>query len=418
MVIFLPFSPMTVDFVLVPRNQVVRIYRYRHFFWAIGLLALGTLLLRGLAGAIGPFAEGAAALPFPAGSTDPFWLWLTLGSGAFLAFLFWSGYVPYVMTPPEGQQILSAEEGDELLDPDTHVLGLFHNEETRAYPRSLLARPHYLHDELGGHPVTVSYCILCNSGIAFEAELDGRPLNLRALTATNNNIIFFEPERGNFIQQLDGRIFAGPDEGRELQALPLLLTTWAEWKALHPETRVRFAPPRTLRDRMVNWMLQKLIPLEKLTRRRSPWHRLEAPVDDRLPAMSFVLGVEQGGERRAYPVDIAKKKGVIQDTLGGEPLVVLYDAASDVGSVFSRRLDAQTLRFEPYRLEQEGIVARDLETGSLWDIHGRAREGGLAGRNLTELPHFNKLFWFAWAHFKPDTKVFAETQPAEQRKAA
>jgi len=399
-VILFPFSPMTIDLVLIPRETAVRIYRNRHILWTVALLALAVLLLRGAAGIWGA--------PDLLGTAAPFWFWLTIGLGAVMAMMFWSGYVPYVMTPPEKQQILSPDQADDLLDPDTHVLGLYHNGEARAYPRNLLARPHYLNDEVGGKRVTISYCILCNSGVAFEAELEGRPLNLRALTATNNNIIYFEPDRGNFIQQLDGEVFEGPDAGKGLKELPLLITSWREWKALHPDTRVCFAPPLTVRDRIVNGMLNLLIPLEKLAKRDKPWHRTEKPVDPRLPAMSFVIGVERNRDCCAYPVDTAKREQVIQDTLGGEPIAVLYDAQHDLASVFSRELNNRTLTLESAPDPAKGIVVRDQETGSLWDIHGTAREGELKGQQLTEVPHFNKLFWFAWAHFKPDTRLYGE----------
>jgi len=384
----LPFSPMTADLVLLPRKRAVTLFRWRRVLWAVGGTLLGLLLILG-----------------GLGTAHPFWLWAVAGTGGLLALLFWSGYVPLIMTPPSRQRLLSAERADELLDPDTQVLGLEYNGEARAYPRDLLARPHYLNDEVGGRPVLISYCILCNSGMAFEAEMDGRRLDLRCLTAINNNIIYFEPTRGNFIQQLDGAVFEGPDAGRQLTHLPLLLTTWRQWRALHPETQVGYAPPVTLRDRLVNAMLRWLIPLEKLARRSSPWHRLERSPDPRLPAMTQVLGVEFGGDRCAVPVERARALGVLQAQVGAEPVAILYDTSHDTGSVFSRRQNGRCLTFEPVTGEGSAIVARDRETGSLWDVHGRARTGPLAGERLTEIPHYNKLFWFAWSHFKASTRL-------------
>jgi len=402
LLIFLPFSPMTIDLLPLSRAAMLTIYRRRRWLWTLAGLSLGVLLLRGAAGTF----PGAAAPGAIVGVAGPTWFWLTAASAALMAMMFWSGYVPYIMTPPKDRKVLAAAEADRLLRPESSVLGLVHEGEARAYPRDLIARPHYLNDRVGRTPFTISYCILCNSAVALKAEMGGRPLDLHSLTAFNNNIIYHEPARGNFIQQLDGKVIAGPDAGAELEARPLLITTWAEWKALHPDTKVLFAPPRGLRDRMVDAMLQWMIPIDKLARRSTPWHRLqEGELDTRLPAMSFVFGAEHGGERCAYPLDALGRSGVLQDELGGEPVVVLYDTAHDLGSMFSRRLDDRTLDFTAMDGRTDGVVARDEETGSLWDVHGACREGPLAGRRLRELPHFNKLFWFSWAAFKPGTRI-------------
>ena len=48
---------------------------------------------------------------------------------------------------------------------------------------------------------------------------------------------------------------------------------------------------------------------------------------------------------------------------------------------------------------------RDTQTGSTWNLTGRAIEGELAGTQLTEVVHGNH-FWFAWGTFRPDTEVW------------
>ena len=74
----------------------------------------------------------------------------------------------------------------------------------------------------------------------------------------------------------------------------------------------------------------------------------------------------------------------------------------DVGTsgVFSRVVEEDTLTFEPVA---EGRF-RDLETGSVWDITGRALEGPRAGTQLRRIPH-GDYFWFAWAAFRPETEI-------------
>ncbi|MGH8007541.1 MAG: DUF3179 domain-containing (seleno)protein [Candidatus Binatia bacterium] len=47
----------------------------------------------------------------------------------------------------------------------------------------------------------------------------------------------------------------------------------------------------------------------------------------------------------------------------------------------------------------------DEETGSQWDVLGKARAGALAGTELAPVLHFSKVFWFSWAVFRPGTKL-------------
>ena len=77
-----------------------------------------------------------------------------------------------------------------------------------------------------------------------------------------------------------------------------------------------------------------------------------------------------------------------------------------VGSsaVYARDLDGRSLTFVP---EDEDGTYRDRETGSRWNFSGQAVDGPLAGAQLDEVPHGNH-FWFAWAVFRPDTRVWGD----------
>jgi len=106
---------------------------------------------------------------------------------------------------------------------------------------------------------------------------------------------------------------------------------------------------------------------------------------------------------------------VVNDGVGSQPVVVFFkrgtksalDATSfadsrDVGAgvVFSRVVEGQALTF---RSEGDSFV--DDQTDSRWDITGRAFDGPLAGKQLQPVVHGNH-FWFSWAVFRPDTRVY------------
>ncbi len=134
-----------------------------------------------------------------------------------------------------------------------------------------------------------------------------------------------------------------------------------------------------------------------------------------LPPMARVITVDSSGEAVAYPYDVLRRARVVNDTVGGEPVVVLWEAGTasaldegavaagrDVGSagVFSRTLDGKTLTF---RSEGDRIV--DEQTGSEWSPLGRALEGELTGQQLARVVSIDH-FWFSWAAFRPDTRVY------------
>ena len=405
--LYLPFSPMTRDMVVfLSRDAQISLFRARYLYWTVGILCLAVLLARvifGFSGSYGVLASGAAHLG------QAHWAWLIPGIPAVgvISVLYWAMFVPIVMAPPKVHHLVSAGEADEFLADDQVVLGLEREGWSRAYPRDLIARPHWFNDEIDAKPVMISYCILCNSGQAFIPVLkDGRRLDLRNMTAFDNNTIYHCVKTGNFIQQLDGRVVRGPNKGEVLESFPVIMARWGEWKRLHPETTVYYAPPVNFRDRFTQKMLMKMVPLPKLAARDEPWHLLRKKIDDRLPAMAFVIGVEIGGDYCAFPIEALKDKAVVNDTVGGRPVAVFYDKTHDIGQAFMRRLGDKELTFENATpADDASMVARDKETGSTWNVSGQAIDGELKGSTLEPAPHWNQLFWFSWAAFKPQTRI-------------
>ncbi len=387
---FFPFSPMTLKLYMPRRETMILIHRHRHLWWGIGLFLFAFL--------IGRVVVGAAV---------PGWGWAVVGGLVFLAFFYWSDYVPLTMHPPTVRKTLTRQEAEAMLKPDDEVLGLVVDGQARAYSRRELTRPHVVADEIGGQSLAVTYCIFCNTAVAFRRELGGIQLDLRPLTTFNNNIIYYDATNHNYIQQLDGKVVSGPDTGVALETLPVTITTWQAWKGLHPNTDFIHLPATALRDKLLSWRLDWLISLPGLTRRKGPWHPVKGPLDGRLPAMSRVVGVELGGQCCVYPLDLLRVQPVINDVVGNEPLAVFYNQKQDIVSVFSRRVDKQVLTFQPApKAVDDDIVAVDAQTGGQWDITGLEHlDDGTTGRELQPLPHFGKLFWFSWSLFKAQTGI-------------
>lgn len=392
---YLPFSPLTIDLINLSRDQQLWLYQRRYLLWSVGVMAASVVIGLDLADGnrIGNWATG------------------TFIVGGVLVLLYWTSYVPIVMSPPKTVRRFTADELGSRIPGDTVVLGIAIEGHTCAYLRDEIARPHYFVDRLGNTPLIISYCILCNSSTAFHASLNGRPLDLRCVTAFNNNIIYRDVACDNYIQQLDGRVILGPDLGRSLEMIPVVQTSWRNWSRLYPHTTLFRSTPTTIRDRLVGMMLQWMIPLPKLAKRDSPWHRLRGALDTRHPAMGFVLGVEIGEAQRAYPLNEIIDRKVINDTLEGQPIVIMSDSHHGFVQVYSRKVAGKILSFEEISCNDSISGYVDLETRTVWSVAGLAISGPLASTQLMPVAHFNKLFWFSWAMFKPRTDLWHGPSP-------
>ena len=130
------------------------------------------------------------------------------------------------------------------------------------------------------------------------------------------------------------------------------------------------------------------------------------------------IGEQDNTAPISIPYSELRSNGVANVDFEGQPLVALWqpgavsaldaayiDESEDVGGtgVFSAVVDGDTLTFT--RDGDEAAPITDLETGSTWDVTGRAIDGPLSGTVLEPVPHGDH-FWFAWAAFVPQTGIW------------
>ena len=71
---------------------------------------------------------------------------------------------------------VSTTEADEWVEDLEPVAVLQENDEVRIYPFQILTWHEIVNDEVGGRPVAVTFCPLCNTAIAFDATAGGMQL--------------------------------------------------------------------------------------------------------------------------------------------------------------------------------------------------------------------------------------------------
>ncbi len=212
-------------------------------------------------------------------------------------------------------------------------------------------------------------------------------------------LIIYDRETGSLWSHVTGRAIRGPLVGTALTVLPAVHLTWREWRNLYPEGRVL---TKEGRGGSVNVYEDYF----------SDPHRLgifgTRNPDAVLPGKEFVVGLVRGGETVAYPFRRLSRQPLVNDQVGGAPVLVVFSPTDASAVVFSRRVGNDLLTFTG--LEQKAGVwqMRDRETGSLWRaLDGVALAGRYRGKRLDLLPA-TRAFWFAWKGFHPTTRVWGE----------
>ena len=114
----------------------------------------------------------------------------------------------------------------------------------RAYPVRYLTWHEIVNDTVGGVPVAVTFCPLCNSGITFDRRAGGKVLTFGVSgKLRNSDMVMYDRETESWWQQAIGEGIVGELNGVRLKQLPTWMESWAEFKARNPDGLVMAEPP-------------------------------------------------------------------------------------------------------------------------------------------------------------------------------
>ena len=313
--------------------------------------------------------------------------------------------IPAIDTP----QFDAVPDADKWLKPREPVILFERAGEARAYPLQILIWHEIANDTVAGQPVAVTFCPLCNTSIVFDRRLEGRVLDFGTTGKLRfSDLVMYDRQTESWWQQVTGEAIVGEMTSKRLVFLPSQIISWEMFKLTYPGGKVLNRETGHRRSYGSN-------PYVGYDDINSSPFLYRGPKDGRLPPMERVVTVSLGGEDVAYPFSVMEKVRVVNDTVGGRPIVVVFTkgvtSALDVGSipdsrdvgtagVFERTLEGKVLTFKA-----SGVRITDPLTGSTWNILGAATAGPLAGKRLTPLVNGNH-FWFSWAVFKPKTRIY------------
>ena len=122
---------------------------------------------------------------------------------------------------------------------DEPVLSVAINGDARAYPLRILTWHEIVNDTVGGMPVAVTYCPLCNSGIVFDRTVDGTVLDFGTTgRLRNSDLVMYDRQTETWWQQFLGEGIIGAQTGVRLDMVPARLESWRLFAERHPDGRV------------------------------------------------------------------------------------------------------------------------------------------------------------------------------------
>ncbi|SDG19522.1 Protein of unknown function [Limimonas halophila] len=187
------------------------------------------------------------------------------------------------------------------LAPKEPVIGLSVDGDARAYPLRIMTYHEIVNDRIGGKPVAVTYCPLCNTAIAFEATFEGQRLTFGTTGKLRySDLVMYDRQTGTWWQQFTGRGIVGEHSGKKLEMLPARLMAWQDFREQHPDGRVLVPTNPHARPYGRN-------PYAGYDSSKKPF-LYDGELPEKVPAMARVAAVGD----QAWSFELLREKGTIE----------------------------------------------------------------------------------------------------------
>ena len=306
-------------------------------------------------------------------------------------------------------ELVAVSAADKWINPKEPVILFERGSDARAYPLQILIWHEIVNDTVGGTPVAMTFCPLCHTAIAFDRRAAGRVLDFGTTGRLRfSDLVMYDRQTESWWQQATGEAIVGALAGTRLTPLPAQIVSWDSFKRTFSGGTV--LSRRTGHERPYGQ--NPYVGYDNIDSSPFLYH---GPRDARLRPMERVVTVEVGSDDAAYPLSALRRIHVVNDTVGGRDITVFFEDgvtsaldqhsianSRDIGTagVFDRTVNGNPLTFT----WRDGRIS-DLQTGSKWTVLGTAVAGRLTHTRLKPVIH-GQPFWFAWAVFRPNTRIF------------
>ena len=268
------------------------------------------------------------------------------------------------------------------VDPARLVVGIVVDGNARAYPVQFIGYHHQVRDTVNGKPIMVSFCTVCRTGRVFKPVVDGKTEDFRLVGMDHFNAMFEDQTTGSWWRQANGEAIAGRLKGKMLEEIESQQVTLARWLAMHPASLIMQPDPE------LAGKYSRSFDYETGKSRSSLTGTDTVSWSDK----AWVVGLTENGESVAYDWNQLKRDRVINDVVGGTPVVIAL--ASDTASFVAYARPDSASRFT---MRNDSLVG----AGKVYDLSGR----GAAGR-MRQLK-VSQEFWHSWRTFQPNTRKHA-----------
>lgn len=242
----------------------------------------------------------------------------------------------------DNPKFISFAEATELgnLEP---VIGFEMNGEAKAYPLGILMSHEIVNDRIGGVPVAVTYCPLCNASIVFDGRVGDKELTFGTTgNLRNSDLVMYDRQTQSWWQQFLGEAIVGEMTGTQLKMIPSRIESFERFRKRFPNGKV-LAPASSFRGFGSN-------PYVGYDTNSRPF-LYSGPMPEGIHPMARLVVVG----KEAWTVDVLREKGKI--TKGD--LVISYEPGQnsaldrrsikdgrDVGNIIVQRKTASGLKDE------------------------------------------------------------------------
>jgi hypothetical protein len=279
------------------------------------------------------------------------------------------------------RQLVLKTRAENNVDESSVVVGFEHHGEARAYPIRFLVYHHQVQDTVGGLPVLITYCSVCRTGRVFEPTVGGQLEKFRLVGMDHFNAMFEDATTGSWWRQATGEAVTGPRKGTVLPEAVYSQLTLGQWFKLHPGALVMQPDENSGENYDAEGKYERGKSKGTLTR-TDP---------DSWQDKSWVVGVQAGPLAKAYDWNRLKKERIINDQIGGTPIVLVLAVDQKSFGVFERHGAAENF-----------TVKGNVFTtgGQSYDFSGQ--NIATPGQPLKRVNAYQE-FWHSWRTFHPGT---------------
>lgn len=295
----------------------------------------------------------------------------------------WGGVVVDGIPALDNPRLIDAADADYMQEDDL-VFGVAINGDARAYPLRIMGWHEMFNETIGGVPVALAYCTLCGAGILFETQVEGRATPMVFGSSGflyRSNKLMFDRGTKSLWNQFTGEPVVGPlvNSGIKLKIRAVAITTWKEWRTSNPPTKILSLETGHRRDYGSGVVYKDYFSSSELM------FPTIVRDESRVKRKDYVFGIRSPAASKAWPVSVFGRGRVINDNVGGLPVVLVGNSLTRTVRAYER--GNRNFKFTGSQREIAG-------PGGKW----LASETELVGPDGTKLARIagHVAYWFAW----------------------